>query len=73
MPEFKSCPFCGGTNFYITPKEDVDYLQKRYGKVSIYIRCRSCEVEMWEHSFTEEDYGNRLRLLAENWNRRVSV
>lgn len=71
MPEFKPCPFCGGADVDLAEKDDFDFLERKYGKASIYIRCRSCEVEMWEHTFSENDYAARLRLLTEKWNRRT--
>lgn len=70
MPEFRPCPFCGGADFKVFDKDLFDSLQKGRMKVSVYVRCNVCEVEMWEHTWTENDYRKRVRLLAEKWNRR---
>lgn len=72
-PVFNLCPFCGRTDFYVFDKDLFDTLQRGRMKVSVYVRCNVCEAEMWEHTFSENDYAARLRLLAEKWNRRVEA
>lgn len=73
MPEFNPCPFCGRTDFYVFDKDLFDTLQRGRMKVSVYVRCNVCEAEMWEHTWAEDNYGKRLRLLAEKWNRRAKA
>ena len=73
MPEFKHCPFCGGTDLRIDHEDDFDFLDEKYSKASLHMRCATCDVEMWEHTFDEHDYGKRLRLLAEKWNKRAGA
>ena len=69
---FAACPFCGRTAFDIDHEEDFDFLDEKYSKASLHMRCATCDVEMWEHTFDEHVYGKRLRLLAEKWNRRAA-
>lgn len=69
---FAACPFCGCADFKVFDKDLFDALQRGRMKVSVYVRCNVCEAEMWEHTWNEDDYAARLRLLAEKWNRRAS-
>lgn len=70
---FAACPFCGGTALDIDHEDDFDFLDEKYSKASLHMRCATCDVEMWEHTFDEHVYGKRLRLLAKKWNRRALV
>lgn len=70
---FAACPFCGLADLKFFDKDLFDSLQKGRMKVSLYVRCNVCEAEMWEHTWAEDNYEKRMRLLAEKWNRRVEA
>ena len=72
-PVFNPCPFCGGENIHVFDKDLFDTLQKGRMKVSLYVRCVTCEAEMWEHTFAEGNYEKRVQMLAEKWNRRAGA
>ena len=72
MPEFKPCPFCGNTEFEITPERRFLELQLESGSATIHVSCRECKTEMWEHSYAEHDYDKRVQMLADKWNRRAN-
>lgn len=72
MREFKPCPFSGNTKFFVTPEDRFYELQGEYASASLRIECRTCNAEMWEHSWGERDYDKRIQMLADKWSRRVS-
>lgn len=71
MIDIKPCPFCGGTALNITAESDFKLLQGRNGKTCIAIRCWNCNVDMFDHTYSEKNYDKRLEMLLAKWNRRV--
>ena len=68
--KFKPCPFCGKTNFLLTPKDDYEDLVEEHGAACIGLYCRNCNADMYEHT-DGVTYEEKLDLLKEKWNRRT--
>ena len=68
--ELRTCPFCGETDFNVTPKKTFKQLLKKNGTACISVRCLNCEFDMYEHA-NGVTYEEKIDLLKEKWNRRA--
>ena len=64
------CPFCGKNNFEIEDEETYYKLVGQNGNACLNIRCKNCEIDMWEHTYSVKDYWERRNMLVEKWNTR---
>jgi len=73
--EWKPCPFCGGTQFEVTTKENYYYLLEEHGSACIGFhhrnRARGCDLSLYEQSDSIRGYNAKLKRLNEKWNRRT--
>lgn len=68
--KFDPCPFCGEKNLAVTPKKFYDKLVKKNGMACISVRCKNCELDMYEHT-DGVTYKEKIDLLIDKWNRRA--
>lgn len=68
--KFNPCPFCGETNFNITPKKQFKKLLNKHGSACICVRCQNCELDMYEHT-DGVTYEEKVDRLTDKWNRRA--
>lgn len=73
--EWDPCPFCGTTDFEVTPHQVWDSCRKNTQmNPAISVRCRNCWCELW--FIPDEDkywfYRAARRVLNRKWNRRWS-
>lgn len=61
----KPCPFCGGTIFRITGRDNFEFNVKKYGSATVCITCLGCNVEKYEHTSSSNDYNVRRAILIE--------
>lgn len=68
------CPFCGGTQFDVTSKENYYDLLEEHGTACICFhhrnRARGCCLDLYEHSDSIRGYNAKLKKLNDKWNRR---
>lgn len=69
MPEFKPCPFCGGTEISATQEDS--YL---WNPSIFNIQCNECSADVWlfirKENKTPLTYYEARMKAAEKWNRR---
>lgn len=72
--EIKNCPFCGRkvTLDNITSKSSFYEMQGEHGSACIGLTCKSpCFTEMYEHTHSEYNYWERVKMLIIKWNNRI--
>lgn len=73
---WKTCPFCGGKQIEVTPKESYCDALEEHGSACIHVshrnRARGCCLDLWEHSDSITGYNGKLKKLNEKWNRRAT-
>lgn len=69
LNRFDPCPFCGKTDFNITPKKFFVELLEEKGSACISVRCENCSLDMYDHSDAAE-YTVRVDNLVAKWNTR---
>lgn len=64
----KPCPFCGRQP---KPESKVIFYEceAKSGKACITLECE-CGLQLYDYTFDELDYDNRLEILTEKWNGR---
>ena len=68
---WKQCPFCGSVKTVeIDTRKTFEELQSKSGYAVLGARCAACNVEMYEHSHSENDYSKRRERLRRMWNTR---
>lgn len=74
--ELMPCPFCGGTEFVLTSREDHDALCEENGGACISLDCK-CGLQFYIHHDYDgktpgrgASYDQKLQILAERWNHR---
>ena len=66
--KFNPCPFCGKTDLGLMPKYMYEELVEENGTACVSLRCRTCDVDMYEHT-DGVTYEDKVKLLARKWNR----
>lgn len=66
----KPCPFCGNTDLVLSEQANYEEQVKEHGSACISANCKKCKVDMYEHTYEFSEYGDRLVLLIQKWNRR---
>ena len=71
--EKKGCPFCGGTNLWVTDRKSYEEVLGRKGKAAVSVQCKGCSCTLYslQKETAETEYERRIEILWEKWNRRV--
>lgn len=64
----KFCPFCGNENIEITTKSLFYELLGEHGSATISIECPVCNLDMYECSYSGNDYNLKREILLRKWN-----
>ena len=66
---FIACPFCGRADRVVVMDEDLFYKFK----CAVTVRCKRCDVEMVDNTWTEKNYEKRVDILRRKWNKRAAM